>query len=99
MIGAKWWLVSYDVRNAKRLRQAAQKVLGRGQRMQYSVYRCWLTPRELERLRWELTEVLLPEDEVLFIPLCERCHGGIRMTYAELKELDWPVEPPRHMLA
>jgi CRISPR-associated protein Cas2 len=96
---ARWWLVSYDVRDPKRLRKAAKLVAGTGPRMQFSVYRCWLTPRQMEKLRWELTEFLTPEDDVLFIPLCERCHQGIRITHAETKTIDWPAAPPTHRLA
>ena len=49
MQGARWWLVCYDVRDAKRLRKTAKHMEGYGERMQYSVFRCWLTPREMER--------------------------------------------------
>ena len=70
MPDGKWYLVCYDVRNEKRLRRAAKKLEGRGQRLQYSVFRCWLTPADLHQLRWELTELLKPEDDVMFIPLC-----------------------------
>jgi len=95
MQGARWWLVSYDVRDAKRLRKAAKLMEGHGERIQYSVFRCWLTPREMERLRWELTELLKPEDDVLLIPLCCRCHEGIRVTHAVTKRPDWPDAPKR----
>ena len=40
MDGARWWLVSYDVRDPKRLRKAARLVSGHGPRLQLSVYRC-----------------------------------------------------------
>ena len=53
----------------------------------------------MERLRWELTELLTPDDDVLFIPLCERCHRGIRITHAATKQVDWPAAPPTHRLA
>ena len=32
----------------------------------------------MEQLRWELTEMLEPEDDVLFIPLCSGCVQGMR---------------------
>ena len=47
----KWYLVCYDVRDEKRLRRAAKKLEGRGQRLQYSVFRCWLTATDLQQLR------------------------------------------------
>jgi CRISPR-associated protein Cas2 len=95
MQGARWWLVCYDVRDPDRLRKAARHMEGYGERMQYSVFRVWLTPREAERLRWELTELLQPEDDVLMIPLCEGCVAGIRGTHTEARPL-WPGEPERH---
>jgi CRISPR-associated protein Cas2 len=83
MQGARWWLVCYDVRDPERLRKAAKHLEGYGERMQYSVFRCWLTRREMERLRWELTELLEPEDDVLLIPLCGTCVEGIETTHRE----------------
>ncbi len=57
MPDAKWWLVCYDVRDEKRLRQCAKHMEGYGHRIQYSMFRCWMTAREVERLRWELTKM------------------------------------------
>lgn len=45
-----WHLVSYDVRDAKRLRQVAKKLEGYGGRVQYSVFRCRLDRETLEKL-------------------------------------------------
>ncbi len=95
MQGAKWWLVCYDVRDPERLRRAARHMEGYGERMQYSVFRVWLTARAAERLRWELTELLCPEDDVLMIPLCASCVTGIRGTHTEVRPL-WPGEPEGH---
>ena len=78
MSDSKWWLVCYDVRDPARLRRAAKILEGTGQRMQYSVFRCWMNPTEMQRLRWELTKVLEAEDDVLIIPLCSRCVEGWR---------------------
>jgi len=91
--GAKWWLVCYDIRDDKRLRRAAKKLEGFGQRMQYSVFRCWMTPRKMQQLRSELTEELEPEDDVLMIPLCQRCVKGLETTHSTIKKPDWPDSP------
>lgn len=98
MPDGKWYLVCYDVRNEKRLRRAAKKLEGRGQRLQYSVFRCWLTPADLHQLRWELTELLKPEDDVMFIPLCETCVGGISMTHSAHNQADWQRSPASHRI-
>lgn len=99
MNGARWWLVCYDVRDGKRLRRTAKHMEGYGNRQQYSVFRCWLTKREMERLRWELTELLEPEDDVLIIPLCSRCHAGICVTHPVARRPDWPEAPEGFRIA
>ena len=98
MNGAHWWLVCYDVRDPERLRKAAKHLEGYGERMQYSVFRCWLTRVEMERLRWELTEILAPEDDVLLMPLCATCVAGIQGTHAPSRPPHWPGTPPRHQV-
>jgi CRISPR-associated protein Cas2 len=98
MDGARWWLVCYDVHDPDRLRRAAKHLEGYGERMQYSVFRCWLTPRDMQRLRWELTELLDPSDDVLLIPLCPRCVEGILGTHTALKQPSWPQAPVRHTI-
>src|SRR3954464_15880068 len=98
MQGAHWWLVCYDVHDPERLRKAAKHLEGYGERMQYSVFRCWLTRLEMERLGWELTELLTPEDDVLLIPLCSGCVAGIEVTHPEGNRPHWPESPARHQI-
>lgn len=98
MHDSKWWLVCYDVRDPARLRKCAKRMEGYGHRIQYSVFRCWMTARELERLRWELTELLDPEDDVMLIPLCGNCVDGIQGIHAANRPDRWPDEPPRHTI-
>lgn len=68
-----WYLVIYDVRDPKRYRKAYKLLKGYGERIQYSVFRCQLTARELARLRWELERRLDGEDSLLFVGLCGPC--------------------------
>ncbi len=98
MNGAKWWLICYDVHDPVRLRRCAKLMEGAGQRMQYSVFRCWLTATAMQRLRWELTEVLDPEDEVLMIPLCSRCVDGMQTTHSSPRIPRWPDGPEPHRI-
>lgn len=74
----KWYLISYDVRDPKRLRKTAKKLLGYGNRLQMSVFRCRLSPTDFERLNWELTEILEDEDDILMIEICDHCAKRIR---------------------
>jgi CRISPR-associated protein Cas2 len=98
MQGARWWLVCYDVRDPHRLRRAARHMEGYGERMQYSVFRCWMTEQQMQCLRWELTELLAEEDDVLLIPLCPRCVRHIQGTHTAAKQPQWPAEPPGHRI-
>lgn len=93
MQGARWWLICYDVRDDKRLRRVAKHMEGYGNRVQYSVFRCWMTPREMERLRWELTQMLDEVDDVILIPLCPRCVQGMRVAHETTKRPNWPDSP------
>jgi CRISPR-associated protein Cas2 len=93
--GRNWHLVCYDVRDDKRLRKTAKLLEGYGDRVQYSVFRCRLTRRELQRLRWELLRVLEQEDAWLIVPLCDACTSKVDQ-HGDLP--DWPVDPPKYMV-
>lgn len=84
-----WYLVCYDVREARRLRQVAKHLEGYGERVQFSVFRCRLSERELERLRWELTQKMKREDDLLIIGLCGRCGAKLADRYGDEA---WPQE-------
>jgi CRISPR-associated protein Cas2 len=98
MSDIKWWLVCYDVRDAKRLRKCARHMEGYGERVQYSVFRCWMTKEQMERLRWELTELLAPEDEVMLIPLPQASVDGIVGIHGADRPPEWASEPARHKI-
>ena len=98
MQSAHWWLVCYDIHDPDRLRKAAKHMEGYGERMQWSVFRCWMTKRAMERLRWELTALLDPADEVLLIPLCGTCVGGIVGIHLAGQSAPWPGQPSRHLV-
>lgn len=68
-----WYLVCYDIRDSKRWRKAFKLLKGYGESVQYSIFRCWLSQRDREKLRWELEQVLSKEDSLLVVGLCQRC--------------------------
>jgi len=78
-----WYLVSYDVRDDKRLRQVAKHLKGYGERIQLSVFRCRLNRRGIERLKWELTKIMDDDDDLLVIGLCADCASRITRRSAE----------------
>ena len=85
----KWYLVTYDIREPRRLRRAAKRIEGFGIRIQYSVFRCKLRPREMERLVWELSKILDAEDDLMIIGLCENCANHV---HCKQGNKQWNVE-------
>ena len=73
-----WYLICYDIRCPKRWRKAYKLLQGYGERVQYSIFRCFLTLRGREKLRWELERVLKAEDSLLLIRLSDQCVSGLR---------------------
>jgi CRISPR-associated protein Cas2 len=58
----RWRLVAYDIRDPARWRKVYKIVCGAGERVQYSLFRCRLDNRDVERLRWRLARVMASED-------------------------------------
>lgn len=88
----KWFLISYDIRDEKRLRKVAKTLEGYGQRIQYSLFRLHMTDRGLERLRWELSRITSDNDGILITELCEKCVSKLRIRNGENS---WPQEPEK----
>lgn len=64
------YLVCYDIRDDKRLRRVFRTMRNWGDHLQYSVFECRLTPIDLAKCRFELTEIIKhDEDQVLFVDL------------------------------
>lgn len=81
------YLVCYDISDPKRLRKVAQVCEDFGYRRQLSVFLVRVSATEFVRLRTRLYEVIkLDEDQVLFLPLCDKCCSGI-------ESLGRPTEP------
>ena len=76
----QWYLVAYDIRDPVRLRRTAKHLQGYGVRVQYSLFRCQLSKRQVERLRWELNNIMHEEDDLLVIGLCNRCTANVKTT-------------------
>ena len=64
------YLVAYDVADPKRLRRVHKKLLGFGDPLQYSVFRCDLSDVERTKLREELVRLIHhTEDRVLIVDI------------------------------
>ena len=88
-----WHLITYDVRDPKRLRKVAAKLEGVGTRIQYSVFRCRLDNRALEKLHWELNLIMDDEDDLLVIPLCGQCAARVQL-HSTGDQSSWSEPPP-----
>ena len=64
------YLICYDVADAKRLRRTYKKMCGYGTPVQYSIFRCELSPVERQQLQESLWEIMNWEhDRVMVIDL------------------------------
>jgi CRISPR-associated protein Cas2 len=72
-----WYLICYDIRSPKRWRKAYKLLKAYGESMQLSIFRCRLSQKEREQLRWELEKILTAEDNLLLIGMCDRCQCRI----------------------
>lgn len=72
-----WYIICYDITEPKRWRRVYKKLHGYGRRLQYSIFRCRLTARQMERLRWELEKMLTADDSLLILSLCDGCERRV----------------------
>lgn len=64
-------MVCFDVSDDRRLRQVANELENFGQRVQRSVFECWLQEKQLFELKRRLSSILdESEDQVRYYPLC-----------------------------
>ncbi len=64
------YLVCYDISDDKRLRKVFRTLRGFGDHLQYSIFECQLTPRDLARCRSEISKIIHhDQDQVLFVHL------------------------------
>ncbi|MDE0077690.1 MAG: CRISPR-associated endonuclease Cas2 [Caldilineaceae bacterium] len=84
-------LVSYDVADDRRRGKIARALQDfGGERVQYSVFECYLTARNRARLQERLANVIHPdEDSIRIYRLCDQCRGD-----ALLLGCAQPVEEP-----
>src|SRR5438876_11974914 len=67
----QWYVICYDITEPKRWRKVYKLLNGYGRRLQYSIFRCRLTTRSQEKLRWELDKLMPAEDRLLILSMCE----------------------------
>jgi CRISPR-associated protein Cas2 len=86
------WLVAYDISNPKRLRRVHRLMLGYGDGVQYSVFRCDLSPTERLELEGRLRRVIHhTEDRILFVDVGP-AEGRARGAFQSLGQAYRPEE-------
>jgi len=64
------YIVTYDISDPKRLRRVYKTMLGYGEHLQLSVFRCELTKTKLVELRAKLSKTVHHDlDQVLFVDI------------------------------
>jgi CRISPR-associated protein Cas2 len=86
-----WYIISYDVSDDKRRSKVAKCLEGYGERLQFSVFRTFLSRRLLARLRFEICQKMDDTDGLLIIHLCPSCQSRIQDKHGSK---DWRAEAP-----
>lgn len=74
------WVVSYDVADDRRRQRLADYLLGWGDRVLESVYECVWRADQLPQVRRELTALIEPaEDRLWLVPVCRRCRAAAQV--------------------
>ena len=87
-----WHLVCYDIREPKRWAKAYKILKGRGEHLQYSIFRLHLNKTQLEALRWELSKILEKEDDLMIVKLCPHCAQNVTDSFDPQR---WKESPPK----
>ena len=66
-------VVCYDIPDDRRRTKVGKILEGFGARVQWSVFECDLTLKQLEKLKQKLTRVMDKEDSLRYYYLCAEC--------------------------
>jgi CRISPR-associated protein Cas2 len=79
----QFWVVVYDISSDRQRTRLHKVLLDFGTPVQYSVFECWVTPKEFKRLRARVNRVIRPnKDHVRYYFLCAACAGRVETTRA-----------------
>ncbi|MGH8477117.1 MAG: CRISPR-associated endonuclease Cas2 [Methylococcales bacterium] len=74
---SRLWMISYDIEDDKVRRRVHDVLKDHGERVQFSVFECWLDRPELVELRTRLQEEIQDQDSIRWYPLCRWCSRSI----------------------
>lgn len=70
-------MITYDISDDKVRRQVSQLLLNRGERVQYSLFECYVDAKDFDTFREEIVSRLESGDSVRWYPLCKWCRKQI----------------------
>ncbi len=74
-----FYLLTYDIADAKRLAKVAKAMEAIGERVQDSVFEAYLTPAELDKVLARMEKLMvMQEDSLRVYSLCAGCRSRIR---------------------
>lgn len=94
MTGLSCYIVSYDIRDDKRLRKVYRTMKEFGVRLHYSVFRCDISRIDLCRLRGRLEEVIdRNQDRIMIVDMGPVKEGiGKHLIFIGVKPDEEPVQ-------
>ncbi len=93
-----WYLILYDISDAKQQARVRKKLKAWGKPLQFSVFCVRATEREQERLRFELAKMVDKADRITYVRLCTGCAGRVHSHGEMLHEFD-PDDLPLFRIA
>jgi len=70
----EFYIITYDIGDDKRLRKVHKFLKDYGKAVQKSVFECWLTEKEFEKVvNWLENFINIEEDRVRIYQLCNSC--------------------------
>jgi len=71
------WAIAYDIEEDRTRRRVHALLKDHGERVQYSLFECWLSDELQETLRARLVAEVEEGDSIRWYPLCVVCRGQV----------------------
>ncbi len=71
------WVVAYDVSDHSQRRYIHTLLKAHGTQVQLSVFECYLSKREQQKLRHQLRKSIADSDSIRWYPLCQWCESRV----------------------
>ena len=76
-------VIAYDLSNDRRRTKLHKLLLNYGTPVQYSLFECWLTRKDLNKLQTQIRKLVRPrQDHVRIYLLCANCASKVETTTA-----------------